>query len=249
MEQKNIDQINVTFGKLRKEADGAIRKLYTDMYLQLKNTNSRDLGGEIAKLEARTLNNLMVSLIDNTKKASITEMVNNGCKSYLTQTGWTEIQKVVGVPCVELCKAKVDVVRQGDAKTEKSDPKLQKILEAFDLKKKKNRTVALSGATVTIITLFIPGWKIPTMIAAGAGVTALVVGGGGMLYNEWQKDQTISKFDRSDREKGRSDQPDLSGLITKITDSQYVHNLQIYVEWLEKVKTALIKECDKLIEM
>lgn len=249
MEQRNIEQIDDTFQKLKKEATKAVRKVYEDMCVQLKSSNVGELGGEIAQLEAKTLNNLMVSLMDHVKQAAIAEMERNGCKTYLTQAGWTEIQQVVGVPRIELCKVKVDVVRNGEKKTENAS-KWEKEIAQCEANKKIYMGVAASGAAITVITLITPGWNIPEALLVATGVVVTVVGSSGVVRNTRQIEQMKSKFEQASKDsKKQSNKENLDVLLSQITNSQCEHNLQIYFEWLEKVRTALITECDKLMEM
>lgn len=249
MEQRNMDQIDDTFRKLKEEANKDVRKVYNEICDQLKRTSIGELGGEIAQLEARTLNNLMVSLMDSVKQAAIAEMERNGCKTYLTQAGWTEIQQVVGVPRIELCKVKVDVVRNGEKNAENAS-KWEKGIAQCESNKKKCMGVAASGAAITVITLITPGWNIPEALLVATGVVVTIVGSSGAVRNARQAEEIRSKFEQASKDsKKQSNKENLDVLLSKIINSQCDLNLQIYFEWLEKVRTALITECDKLVEM
>lgn len=258
MDQMHLEHMDVTFQKLRDDAVKAYRRTYADMCSQLKGSGSKGLGGEIAQLEAKNLGRLIVTCMDGVEQAAVSEMMENGCKRYVTQAGWTEIQQVVGVPRTEYCKVQVDVVRpaaegSASAKTDENKRNLEKLIAQYEVSEKWFKRAAAVGALVVVVTLIIPGWDFPVKITCIAGAIATVVGGGGTIYYSAQRDQAKSKFDRS-MESSRKESPkqeekiQMDDLLSRITGSQCERNLQLYYEWLDKVKQALIKECDKLSE-
>lgn len=259
MDQKHLEHMDITFQKLRDDAAEAYRKTYADMCSQLKGSGGKGLSGEIAQLEAKNLGRLIVACMEGVEQAAVSEMMENGCKKYVTQAGWTEIQQVVGVPRTEYCKVQVDVVRpsaggSASAKTDENRRNLEKLITKYEAAEKWCMGAAAAGALAVVVTLFIPGWDLPVKITCIAGVITAVAGGGGTIYCSVQQDQAKSKFDRSG-ESSRKESPkqeeklQMDDLLSRITDSQCKRNLQLYHEWLDKVKQELIKECDKLSEV
>lgn len=252
MEHNYIEKINNMFIDLGQEAEKAIKNEYLNICSRLKKTDYKGLGGEIANMESVALNKLMISLVDNVRQASIEEMMNYGCKDYLTQAGWTEIQQIVGVPRIELCKVKIDRQRTngtGSHKEHSSDSKFERNIKQYDSNKKIGAGIAVGGAALTAITIIIPGWNIPTVMLCAAGVAIAVAGGGSAAYNEIQKQNEISKFADMKRngDIGRkASDNDMNKLVRQITESQCRHNTRLYHEWLETVRKGLIEECDKL---
>lgn len=256
-----MEHIDGTFCKLQEEAENEFRKVYHNIGIQLKNSDSSELGGEIAQLEAKTLNSLAVALMEGAKKAAIAEMEFHGCAPYLTQTGWTEIQQAVGVPPIELCRVKVDVV--SGSRTETSavsgddGQKLRSKIAQCEagMQKGKAATAVGSGmAAIAIVTLIIPGWDVPVSLALGLGLA----GGAAAAYGvkktgEYtaQRDDAVSKLKAAsaDPQTRKQVSEEMDSVIAKVMDSQCGRNAKLYTDWLGKVKVALIAECDKLADM
>lgn len=253
MDLKHVDE---TFQKLQTDAAAGYQKVYHAIRSQLKGSGSRGLGGEIARLEAKALNQLVIASMDHVEQAVIAEMTANGCKEYLTQAGWTEIQQAAGVPHMEFCRVQVDITPAADSEarpgmTDSVRRELKKRISQYESARKMCAGTAVAGTAVSVVTLFIPGWEFPVQILFWAGVVMAVIGGGGAIYSGAQMNQARSKFERGNTpvRTVTSYEEQLDLLLAQVTDSQCKRNLHLYCEWLDKVKQALISECDKLSAM
>lgn len=256
-----MEHIDSTFCRLQEEAENEFRKVYNNIGVQLKNSDSSELGGEIAQLEAKTLNSLVVTLMESAKKAAIAEMKFNGCAPYLTQTGWTEIQQVVGVPLIELCKVKVNMVSgsrmESGTASENDEQKLRSKIAQCEAGMQKGRTATAVGggmAAIAVVTLIIPGWDVPVSLALGLGLA----GGAAAAYGvkktgEYtaQRDDAVSKLKAAstDQQARKQVSEEVDSVLAKVMDSQCERNAKLYIDWLGKVKDALVAECEKLADM
>lgn len=246
MEQENVKQIDNVFIKLQEDASKQIRKMYNDIQERMKNTDGKGLGGEIAQMEARKLNGLIVTLMEDVRQASMKEMIANGSLEYLTPAGWNEIQQVVSVPRIELCKVKVDSVNPDEEKEyEKANLEQANKTALYKSLKTFFSAAAGAGAAVIVVHLFVPGLELPVAVYKTAKA-ASIIGVGGYLINEYQRSQEVSKFSDPPEQ---DEEKNLDDLLSQIIDSQYNCNKKIYFKWLEEVKKALIAECDKLAAM
>lgn len=252
-------QIDTVFGKLHQDAAAAYRGVYDSIQQQLKDSSSRGLSGEIAQLEAKKLNQEIIRLTDAVKQAAISEMIACGCKQYLTQAGWTEIQQSAGLPRTELCKVQVDTIRPivktnsaSAANTSASrNRELEELARQYGATEKVLAGVASLGVAAVVVSLFIPGWALPVKVLCVAGVIVAVLSGGGAIYCDSKKNEAISKFEHVGKPVApkAQDSVQLDSLVKQIADSQYERNLKLYDTWLKDVKNALITECDKLSSM
>ncbi len=259
MNETHMARIDITFRKLHQDAVVAYRGIYDSIWQQLKDSNSRGLSGEIAQLEAKKLNQELLRLTDTVKQAAISEMIACGCKQYLTQAGWTEIQQVAGLPHTELCKVKVDTMSSVRKKKSEIDAKpatnksreLEELARQYGVAEKVLACIAGLGAAAVVVSLFIPGWSLPVKVLCVGGVTVAVLSAGGAIYCDSKKKEAISKFEHVGKQAASKtqDSVQLDSLVKQITDSQYKQNLKLYDTWLEEVKHALITECDKLSSM
>lgn len=256
MNETHMAQIDALFGKLHQDAVVAYRDVYDSIQQQLKGSNSRGLSGEIAQLEAKKLNQEILQLTDVVKQAAISKMIACGCKQYLTQAGWTEIQQTAGLPHTELCKVQVDTMRP----LVKTDPasaaagrnrELEELARQYGAAEKVLACVAGLGVGAVVVSLFIPGWALPVKVLCEAGAIVAVLSGGGAIYCDSKKKDAVSKFEHIGKSAASKAQDgmQLDSLIKQITDSQYERNLKLYDAWLKEVKHALITECDKLSAM
>lgn len=265
MNETRIAQLDATFEKLHQDAAVAYRSVYDSIQRQLKDSNSRGLSGEIAQLEAKKLNQEILQLTDAVKQAAISEMIACGCKQYLTQAGWTEIQQAAGLPHTELCKVQVDIMRPAVKTNSTSSAssasttnaagsrnrELEELARQYGATEKVLACFAGVGAAAVVVSLFIPGWALPVKVLCVAGVIVAILSVGGALYYGSKKNEAISKFEHVGKQAAPKTQDDvqLDSLVKQITDSQYERNLKLYDAWLKEVKQALITECDKLSAM
>lgn len=265
MNEESMDRIDAAFEKLHQDAAAAYRSVYDGIQQQLRNSSSRGLSGEIAQLEAKKLNQEILRLTDAVKQAAISEMVACGCKQYLTQAGWTEIQQAAGLPHTELCKVQVETMRPAARASASSasnaasassavssrNKKLTELAQQYGATEKALATAAGIGTVAVVVSLIIPGWALPVKVLCGAGVIVAVLSGAGAIYCDAKKKDTISKFEHVGKPATPKAQEDvqLDSLVKRITDSQYERNLNLYDAWLKEVRHALIAECDKLSEM
>ncbi|MCM1297848.1 MAG: hypothetical protein NC311_20100 [Muribaculaceae bacterium] len=262
MNKTHRAQLDATFENLHQDAGAAYRRVYNDIQQQLKGSNSYGLSGEIAQMEAKNLNQEILRLTDTVKQTSISEMIACGCKQYLTQAGWTEIQQAAGLPHTELCKVQVDTLRP-PVKTNpvsnandmaNSGKELKDLAQQYGDVEKILARVASLGVAAVVVSLFIPGWTLPVKVLCVAGAIVAVLSGGGAIYYDSKKNEAISKFEHvgksaAPKAEDGKDSAQLDSLIKQITDSQYKRNLKLYDTWLADVKQALITECDKLSVM
>lgn len=260
MNESNMARINATFKQLHQDGIVVYKDVYDSIYQQLKGSTSYGLSGEIAQLEAKKLNQELLSLTDAVKKAAISEMIFCGCKQYLTQAGWTEIQQAAGLPHTELCKIQVDTTTPP---AEKANPvgtenrtihknkQMEELAHQYGTAEKIFACVTGLGAAAVIISLFIPGWPFPIKVLCVSGAAVAVLSGSGAIYFNSKKNEAASKFEYVGNSAPLAEQGtmDLDFLVKRITDSQCERNLKLYDKWLEDVKYALISECDKLSAM
>lgn len=242
MNEAHKAQIDATFEKLHQDAAEGYRRVYDSIQQQMQASNSRGLSGEIAQWEAKKLNQKILRLTDAVKQAAISEMIDCGCKQYLTQAGWTEIQQTAGLPHTELCKVQVNIMQSV------SEDELE---QQYGVNKKKLATMSI-GVAAVMVSLIIPGWSLPVKVLCAAGAIVAVLSGAGAICYDSQKKKSTSKFEHIGKTSAASKAQDsiqLDSLVKQITDSQYERNLKLYDVWLEKVKRALIEECDKLSAM
>lgn len=265
MNETQMAKIDVTFGKLHQDAVAAYRGVYDNIQQQLKGSSSRGLSGEIAQLEAKKLNQEILRLTDAVKQAAISEMIACGCKQYLTQAGWTEIQQSAGLPHTELCKVQVDTMRPIVITNPASDSnavsaagaaasrnkELEKLAHQYGAAEKSLAGFAGLGVVSVVVSLFIPGWTLPVKALCVAGTVVAVLSGGGAIYCDGKKNEAVSKFEHVGKSVAPKAQQSiqLDSLVKQIADSQYERNLKLYDAWLKEVKRALITECDKLSAM
>lgn len=255
-------QIDATFEKLHQDASTAYGNVYDSIQRQLKDSSSRGLSGEIAQLEARKLNQEILQLTDAVKQAAISEMIACGCKPYLTQAGWTEIQQAAGLPHTELCKVQVDIMHPtpktnsaGSATAANAaasrNRELEALAEQYGITGKVLAGIAGVGVAAVVVSLFIPGWDFPVKVLCAAGAIVAIVGGGAAFHYDNKRNETLSKFEHVGKQNApkAQDSAQLDSIVKQITDSQYKRNLKLYDEWLEQVKQVLITECDKLSAM
>lgn len=256
MNETKMARIDAAFEKLQQDADAAYRSIYDSIHQQVKNSTGLGLSGDIAQLEAKNLNQKILWLTEEVKQTAMSEMIAYGCKPYLTQAGWTEIQQAAGLPQVELCKIQVDAVPPiGTPKSTggkfSKNRELEELARQYGATEKILTRVAGVGATAAVVSLFIPGWDFPVKILCGAGAIIAVLSGGGAIYCNGKKNESISKFEHVGKPTApeAQDGVQLDFLVKKITDSQYERNFKLYNEWLEAVKQAFVSECDKLAAM
>lgn len=267
MNETRRAQVDAAFDKLHQDAAAAYRNVYDGIQQQLKDSNSRGLSGEIAQLEAKRLNQEIVRLTDSVKQASVSEMIACGCKQYLTQAGWTEIQQAAGLPRTELCKVQVEtmrpVVKTNPASTASSasvanaaasrNRELKELAQKYGVAEKRLACVVGGGVVAVVVSLIIPGWALPVKVLCVAGAIVAVLSAGGAIYCDSKKNEAISKFEHVGKPAPAvpkaEDSVQLDSIVKQITDSQYERNLKLYDAWLKEVKQALITECDKLSAM
>lgn len=252
-------QIDATFEKLYQDASTAYGNVYDGIQRQVKDSSSRGLSGEIAQLEARKLNQEILQLTDAVKQAAISEMIACGCKPYLTQAGWTEIQQAAGLPHTELCKVQVDIMNPtpktnsaGSATAATSrNREFEAMAEQYGIAAKVLAGIAVTGVAAVVVSLFIPGWDFPVKVLCVAGTIVAIVGGGAAFHYENKRNEALSKFENVGKQTApkTEDSAQLDSIVKQITDSQYKRNLKLYEEWLKQVKQILIAECDKLSAM
>lgn len=259
MNEINLAHIDETFRKLHQDAAVAYRGVYDSIQQQMKNSSSRGLSGEIAQLEAKKLNQEILRLTEAVKQAAISEMIACGCKQYLTQAGWTEIQQSAGLPHTELCKVEVDPMRPAvktnpasaaDAAASRNR-ELEELARQYGVAEKFLVGIAGLGAVAVVVSLFIPGWALPVKVLCVAGAIVAVLSIGGAIYCDSKKNEAISKFEHVGKPVApkAQDSVQLDSLVKQIADSQYKRNIDLYDAWLRAVKNALITECDKLSAM
>lgn len=267
MNETQMSHIDATFAKLHQDAATAYRGAYDGIQQQLKGSNSRGLSGEIAQLEAKNLNQEILKLTGSVKQATISEMTACGCKPYLTQAGWTEIQQIAGLPQTELCKVQVDAMRpaakastaseasaadaSNAARVTSKNRELEEMARQYGANEKILALIAGAGVAAVVVSLFIPGWDLPVKVLCVAGAIVAVLSGGGAIYCDSKKNEAISKFEHVGKPTApqAQDGARLDSLVKRITDSQYECNLKLYDAWLKEVKRVLIDECDKLSKM
>ncbi len=252
MEAMYREHIENKFQELDKAVHVQIAKLYSEIASDLSGSEAKGFGGEITQLEAKKWERLTMQLMDQSKNAAVEEMGFCGCKPYLFEAGWTEIQQKVGVPKIELCKIKVNIHPGSNAakNSDQDEKEFKKIISQFEAKKKHCMMLTASGAIVTAITWIIPGWNMPVIALGTAGATVAAVGVGGTIYNCLEEDKAKSKFEQfRNKTDSASSEENLDGLLSKIVKSQRELNQKNYSLWLEKVKASLIEECDKLSQM
>lgn len=256
MNETNMARIDATFEQLHQDAAEAYRNVYDGIHHQLKTSTSHGLSGEIAQLEAKNLNQKILWLTEDVKQAAMSEMIACGCKPYLTQAGWTEIQQVAGLPQVELCKIQVDAIPHVEnPKSTGVKPsrnrELEELARQYGETEKVWTCIAGVGATAAVVSLIIPGWDLPVKILCVAGVIIAVLSGSGAIYYNGKRNECVSKFDHVGKPAAPEvkDGMQLDSLIKKITDSQCERNFKLYYGWLKAVKQALVSECDKLAAM
>lgn len=255
-------QIDADFEKLHQDASTAYRNVYDSIQQQVKDSGSRGLSGEITQLEARKLNQEILQLTDVVKQTAISEMLACGCKPYLTQAGWTEIQQAAGLPHTELCKVQVDIMHSA-SKTNSAgseaaanaagggNRELEALAEQYGIAGKVMASIAVAGVTTVVISLFIPGWDFPVKVLSAAGAIVAIVGGGTAFHYDNKRNEALSKFEHVGKQTDSKaqDSAQLDSIVKQIIDSQCKRNLELYDEWLKQVKQALITECDKLSAM
>ena len=259
MNNTQLEQLEVTFKSLHQEAAVAYKAVYDGILQQLESTDSRGLGGEISQLEAKKLNQEIMQLTYSVKQAAIKEMLNCGVKDYLTQAGWTEIQQVVGLPKTEICKIQMEAMCSND-KTHPADAnnvtsnkskEYEELIHRYGVAEKVFAGTLGLGSAAVVVSLFIPGWSIPVKILCIAGAAVAIFSGGGVVYCDSKRRDSVSKFenigkkDTSNAQEGMQ----INNLVEQITDSQCKRNFALYQEWLMAIKDALIAECDKLSVM
>ena len=264
MNEAQMAHIDDTFAKLHQDAARAYRSVYDDIQRQLRGSSGRGLSGEIAQLEAKNLNQEILKLTGSVKQAAISEMTACGCKPYLTQAGWTEIQQIAGLPQTELCKVQVDAMRPAAkasttgaasaadaARVASRNRELEELTRQYGDTEKLLAKIAGAGVAAVVVSLIIPGWALPVKVLCVAGAIVAVLSGAGAIYCDSKKNEAISKFEHVGKPVApqAQDGAQLDSLVKQITDSQYERNLKLYDAWLKEVKRVLIYECDKLSVM
>lgn len=267
MNEAQMAHIDGTFVKLHQDAARTYRSVYDDIQQQLRGSSSRGLSGEIAQLEAKNLNQEILKLTGSVKQAAISEMTACGCKPYLTQAGWTEIQQIAGLPQTELCKVQVDAMRPAAkasttgaasaadaanaARVASRNRELEELARQYGDTEKLLAKIAGAGVVAVVVSLIIPGWALPVKVLCVAGAIVAVLSGSGAIYCDSKKNEAISKFEHVGKPAApqAQDGAQLDSLVKRITDSQYERNLKLYDAWLKEVKRVLIDECDKLSKM
>lgn len=247
MNTQNKEAIDRLFIEQSANVQNGLSAIYDQIVKEMVNITPEKIGSEIAKKEALLVNSYIQELVKEVKKDAIQAMVDNGCKSYLTETGWTDIIKKTGVPQVKYCKFQnIPNVGSNAHNTTAEQSKIY-ASEVSKLQKtqKIEAGVAVAGATIVVASLLVPGWNTAEIIFVSLGAAMLIVGGTSAVITE-------SKI-REAREKGkihnnaaRPATVNLNEMLKKVTQQQCQCNIQIINEWLDKVKEALIAECDEL---
>lgn len=247
MNTQNKEAIDRLFIEQSANAQNGLYAIYDQIVKEMANITPDKIGSEIAKKESLLVNSYIQDIVKEVKKKGIQVMVDNGCKSYLTETGWTDIIKKTGVPQVKYCKFQnIPNVTNNIHNTASEQSKIY-ASEVSKLQKNQKIEVgvAAAGATIVGASLLVPGWNTAEIIFVSLGAAMLIVGGTSAIITE-SKIREARETGKIHNNVARPATVNLNEMLKKVTQQQCQCNIQIINEWLNKIKEALIVECDEL---
>lgn len=256
MNTQNKALINEEFNRLKADAGAKLGKIYEQILKEVSGIKPDMIGSEIVKKEAFLVNGFVQDFAEDVKKKAIQIMDNNGCKSYLMETGWTDILKKTGVPQMKYCKFQ-HIPNLGKNANNAAAATQSKIYVSEVAKLQKTQKVqvgvavsgaAIAGATAAVASLTVPGWNTAEIVFVSLGAIMLVVGGTSAVISEGKIREA------RENEKIRSNTPrpasaNLKETMGNAMKQQCQCNIRIINEWLDKVQEALIAECDELLNL